>query len=264
MGACRGACIIALSAFACTVPTAADPPTPSVHTAEHPPEVEEILRRMSERYASAKTYRDSGTLHDRIGGAGSVTRMRTLWVAPDQLRFEALREHERFFDPTQIVIVSRADSTHSLFLGKVRVEPSLDDALGAMQGVSQGLTGLAPRWLLERGCRLAARYVLDGQEPCGAATCFKLVGELRGRTVTLDIDTQSFALRRYRSRGTLALDEATARQRIEDMPPEMRVRHDDDALLETLTRPSEIETDLTLDPVFDGPIAPAELGNLAP
>ncbi|MBX3252314.1 MAG: hypothetical protein KF901_34390 [Myxococcales bacterium] len=219
---------------------------------------------MSERYASARTYRDEATLHDRIGDAISVTRIRTLWVAPDQMRFEALTEHDKFFDPERIVIVSRAGSTRSLFLGEVRVEPSLDDALGAMQGVSRGMTGLAPRWLLERGCRLAARYVLDGQEPCGAATCFKLVGELPGRTVTLDIDTQSFALRRYRSRGILQIDEATARQRIEAMPAEARARRGDNALLESLTQPSEVETDLVVDPVFDSSIAPAELGQLTP
>ena len=264
MGAHRWSLVIALTALACTAPTTTEPPTPTTHAAERSPAVDEILRRMSERYASAKTYRDEGTLRDRIGDARSVTRIRTLWIAPDQLRFEAYTEHDRFFDPQRIVIVSRAGSIRSLFLEKVREEPSLDDALGALQGVSKGTTGLAPRWLLERGCRLSARYVLEGQEPCGAATCFKLVGELRGRTVTLDIDTKSFALRRYRSRGTLHSDEATARKRIEAMPPDVRATRTDEVWLESLTWSSEIEDDLVLDPMFDAPIAPADLGQLAP
>ncbi len=219
---------------------------------------------MSERYASAKTYRDDGTLHSKIGDARSVTRVRTLWIAPDQLAFEALREHDRYFDPTRILITSRGDSTRTLFLGRIREEPSLDDALYAMQGVSQGTTGLAPRWLLERGCRLSARYVLDGQEPCGSSICFKLVGDLRGYTVTLDIDTTTFALRRYRSRGTLQLDEANARKRIEAMPSSLRAGRTDDALLESLTKPVDVEDDLVIAPVFDAPITPADLDQLAP
>lgn len=183
---------------------------------------------------------------------------------PDQLVFEALREHDRYFDPTRILITSRGDSTRTLFLGQIREEPSLDDALYAMQGVSQGTTGLAPRWLLERGSLLSARYVLDGQEPCGSSICFKLVGELSGRTITLDIDTKTFALRRYRSRGTRQIDEADARKRIEEMPSKFRAGRSDDALLDSLTKPFDFEDDFVLDPVLDAPIAPADLEQLAP
>ncbi len=267
MTAHRWCLLVALGAFACTAPTTAEPPTASSRTADRAPTVDEILRRMSERYASAKTYRDEGTLHDRIGDARSVTRIRTLWIAPDQMFFEAVREHDRYFDPERIVIASRGGSTRTLFLDKVEQEPSLNEALYAMQGVSQGTTGLVPRWLLDRGCRCSAKYALEGQEPCGKSACFKLVGEHRGHKITLDIDTTLFALRRYTSRGTMhpdAEDVAEARKRLEMMPPEVRAERTDDAWLASFTKPTEVEEDLVLEPVFDSAIAPGVIEQLSP
>lgn len=48
------------------------------------------------------------------------------------------------------------------------------------------------------------------------------------------------------------------------MPSGLRAGRTDDASLESLTKPVHVEDDLVLDPVFDAPITPADLDQLAP
>jgi hypothetical protein len=168
------------------------------------PQVQSIIQKMRERYQSARTYCDEGTYRSvSRGPQGNVVatltaRVRTRWAAPDHLLFE-FREDPSEFDPggTIAVWTPRTGVTKSWSIDEESTEPSLDAALGALQGVSHRTTGIVPRWLYEGGCKCALQYELRGTTNCGRATCVELAGTTApDRRVTLFVDTLNHALRR--------------------------------------------------------------------
>jgi hypothetical protein len=161
---------------------------------------------MNERYASAKTYRDEGTYRDAfrdLDGSLKETRtghFKTRWRAPDRLLFV-------LEDGANVRAVwSSANGTKELLDGRTTERDSLDVALGAMQGVTHGLTALVPRWLLDRGNRRYLDWTVRGRAGCGDnRECWTLEAKREdGKgTLTLFVDVETFALRRFTSHATI-------------------------------------------------------------
>lgn len=162
---------------------------------EGTPSADEILRRVDERYATAKTYRDEGTVRVTYfpkGSAGHTTSapIRTTWAAPDRLRFE----HDDI-----AVWSENSGKAKELFLGRTSEHASLAHALYAVQGVSNGTSAMAPRWLMQRGRKDPNRYELTGTVDCGRSTCFRLARQ----GVSIDVDRKTFAVRRHVTKETI-------------------------------------------------------------
>lgn len=259
MGVSRGivGAVVAAVCTACSGGgTTADPSMPLVKL-EARPQVEAILQNMRERYRSARTYRDEGTYRSVSRGpngnvvATASARVRTRWAAPNRLLFEFHEDASRF-DPGGIIAVwtPHAGVTKSWSVDEETVEPSLDAALGTLQGVSHRTTGLVPRWLLEGGCKCALPYELRGTTKCGRATCFELAGATGpDRRVTLFVDAKNHALRKVVWNSRFSLEPIPA-EVLDRVPAERRSAAQ--AKLEA-ERSVEDEDTLELEPTFDGP-----------
>ena len=179
------------------------PPAPSPPSAEARP----ILAKMNDRYATAKTYRDEGTYRDAfrdLDGSLKETRtgrFKTRWRAPDRMLF-VLEDGGR----SPLAVWSSNDGAKELVAGRTNERDSLDVALGAMQGVSHGLTALAPRWLLDRGNRRHLAWTVRGRAACtDNHECWHLDAprEDGKGTIALFVDVETFALRRFAMHATL-------------------------------------------------------------
>lgn len=237
----------------------------TAHASPQPPSVAEILRRVNERYASASTYSDEGTVRDimrRPNGETSTTigKIRTRWRAPDHMLFE-LTEKDDEFPEDHLAAWTTGKITKGWFLGRVEEHASLDDALGAYQGVSLGLTALVPRWLLSRGCRISLDYTLEGESACGSSTCFVLVSKVGTRSVTLAIDRDTYALRRYRSVSTV-VPSADSVKRAAEHAEELSVTERAD-FLKRVAEPFEVDMTVVYTPVFDASL-PADAFDFKP
>src|SRR5260221_5158450 len=91
--------LLVLGLAACGGTVVSEPPTAAAR-----PSITQILDQMAGRYASAKTYRDEGTIHTSFAGGAAHAyaidaRFRTQWSAPDRLRFEyrAAEDHSKIF-----------------------------------------------------------------------------------------------------------------------------------------------------------------------
>ena len=205
MGRRAGAALFSLVLAACsdTATSSVAPAMPSEPTTPSP-DAQSILAKMSERYRTANTYSDQGTFRSewtRRNGERGVDRakFRTRWSKPGRLWFELEDESDDADDADDRIVVwtPRPGVTKRLFLGNVEDMESLDDALGALHGVSHGVTGLASRWLVDGGCRCSGKYELRATSACGRATCFELVASLSsGMHVTLYVSTEDHSLRR--------------------------------------------------------------------
>jgi hypothetical protein len=251
-------CIVATAWLACSGGATTGDPSAPLAAPESVVDARTVLQRMQERYRSARTYRDESTYRSVSRGANGdvvatvTARLRTRWSAPDLLRFELHEEPSKFFPARSLVIwTPRSGVTMSWFLEEERFESSLDDALGSLQGVSHGTTGLVPRWLSDGGCKCSAQYELRGTTRCGHATCFELAGTLTSaRRATLYVDTSSHALRRVVWTSTPPLEPIPAKY-LDPVPPERR-----EGLRTALEarRAAEIEDVLEIEPTFDGPM----------
>jgi len=245
-----------LACAACSGTVAAPDPSAPAGPAEPAPEVQAILAKMRDRYRNARSYSDEGTFRD-VSNPGesekeSITtgRFRTRWRAPDRLRFDVRIEHDSFFPPETLAVwTPRVGVTKSLFLGRVDEETSLSGRpLRSLQGVSHGLTGIVPLWLVEGGCRCASTYELRGTSACGSTTCFELVATLRqDDRVTLFVDTATGGLRKYfRSRLT---PQPIAPEEFQFLPSAAHERFAARSL-----EPFDVEETIDIAPVFDVPV----------
>jgi hypothetical protein len=201
------ACLLACSLLiACA---RAPEPTPSV-AATAPPiaDVQTILAKMKERYATAKTYRDEGTYKDvyiELNGVEShrvAGQFKTRWRQPNRLLFIEQENVDEWGFADRIAVWRDASgATRSLFLDEVNDEEDLDTALDDLHGVSKGTTGLVPSWLAGRPCACTLKYHFTQRVQCANARCFVLEADVdANHMITLFIDTTTFALRRYATR----------------------------------------------------------------
>jgi hypothetical protein len=189
------------------------------------PDATTIVARMNARYRGARTYSDEGRFRLRTGGEGrpriETGTFRTRWVAPDRLYFELQQDGlEPIREETVFVWapVRRAGED----------EPSLADALAALDGVSHGAAAVSLGWLTAPASSLGSRLALRRVVSSADGRAFELVApSAGGRDVTLVVDARTFAVRRGIFRSRSASD-----------PP--------------------VETELTVDveAAFDGPIDP--------
>jgi hypothetical protein len=226
-------------------------PSAPVSSADSAADVQSILAKTRERYRNAKTYADEGTLRvvfepgtdrERV----TTGRFRTRWAAPDRLSFDLRIDPTKFSEAERLAVwTPRGGGTKTFFLDKIENAESLDSALSALQGVTNGLTGLVPRWL-GQGCRCSGTYEARGIVACGPATCIELAATLRPNDrVTLSIDTATGALRKYSS---VTLITPTP------MPEELLVRLSPaarEAEQKRSLEPFEVQQTVDFDPKFD-------------
>jgi hypothetical protein len=201
--------LLVLGLSCCATKTTA-PETHAASAAQRAPEptteARAILAKMNERYANAKTYRDEGTYRDAfrdLDGSLKETRtghFKTRWRGPDRMLFV-------LEDGKDVRAVwSSTEGAKELLEGKTTERESLDLALGAMQGVTHGLTKLVPRWLLDRGSRRYLSWTLRGRVACGDnRECWHLEAprEDGKGTIAYFVDADTFALRRFMAHSTL-------------------------------------------------------------
>lgn len=248
---------------------------------------EDILRRMGDLYAHTKTYRDEGTIHSTLvpspgGGVPdqeSSSTFRTLWVAPDRLRFDFQQAHTlhvrlpspdggatEYVSPplTSTFVIWAHDGTAKAWaLGSVDEytcadTDALDQALHALQGVTERATGLAPRFLHDRGVTHSGSWELHGRTACGGSTCFEIVRVRDNEMATMLIDTATYALRGYSSHATFGRDTLQV-----PWPPgtqrsgaSIANASSPAGIAAAVVQPFEADETMTLEPVFDGPIDP--------
>lgn len=230
------------------------PESAVAHASAEAPAVSEILRRMNERYASASTYSDEATMREVMRDADGIemittATIRTRWQRPDRLFLELTEKDE--FKEDQLAVWSSRGVTKGWFVGKVEDHESIDHALGVYQGVSNGVTALVPRWLLAGGCKCALSYALEPEAACGASRCFVLKSTANGRRVTLMVDRETYALRRYHTVYTVTPDpKRNTAEMYTYVPEEERAR-----FLEKISRPFDVDQTIDYTPVFDPPLA---------
>jgi hypothetical protein len=263
------ACVLLGSALVgCAYSTApvdrAEAPAPAATSAQN------ILGEMYQRYITARSYEDQGTLVSVIrrddGSEPSTTRtaFNTAFDrATGSFRFEYTKTHDQFFDPDHHVIW-RAGSGRARVWWTTRPEVESDDldaGLAAMAGVSDGTSRTVPSMLLgwAAGMKRDLGYVPDGDDLAGGTPCVKMSARRDGGVVTLWIAKDDHSLRKVTSRdhidGTHNAhhDEHIARAAAR-LPEERRAEFIEDM---RKPRPFASEDTVEYSPTFDRPIDPS-------
>lgn len=203
------ACVALASACAC----AAQPPPRSAAAARPAPELTaaQLLARVRERYSRASSYQDSGTMSSVVDAAGmgasrTSTTFRTAFERQSgRFYFDYNEARGRILPPERVVIWQAQPGSAQIWRTaepEQIEEEELSGALSAMQGVSNGLTAIAPRLLLppplsvEPGPFQVA-YHLEGVERIGETPAFRLAWEGQQRSIRLWIRQSDFALIRF-------------------------------------------------------------------
>jgi hypothetical protein len=172
------------------------------------PEARASFDELRRAYASCRSYRDLGTVTSTFRGAGhdhsKVERFDTIFVRGVGLRLRYYDEH----DELRFGIWRRGDQTRDYFLGRA-TERTFDSAIASMQGVTNLVSGFAPRFLYssQRNAKCTQR-MLETAAPC--ASCVRLLSDC-GRTETYDvlvIDSVTHALHRFESTDVMRPDPA--------------------------------------------------------
>lgn len=225
------------------------------------PVVGEVIRRMNERYTNASTYSDEATLtqtyRHRDGRTSTTTAaIQTRWRRPDRF-FIDMRTDSASSD-RRLTVWSKGGVTKGWFLERVENHESLDMALYAYQGVSHGVTALVPRWLAGGSRRTRLDFALAADAACGASMCFVLASTTGARVVTLMVDRDTYAVRRYHDVHTIVPDPAEHARRdrriAETLPADKREEFLKDAARRSV-EPFEVEQRIDFTPVFDAPLA---------
>jgi hypothetical protein len=263
--------LLAASATACSAATGSDSAVvPAEQVESRSRAAQEILGHVNALYATAKTYRDEGTIRTTFhrppgnpqSDSESTASFRTHWTAPDRVRFDfretsVLHMRQPLLDgggavaedttmpEGDIVLWAHDGFAKTWFLGKVEAGSGpdpIDDQLWALQGVTGGATGLALRFLHDRVIRHFEGYELRGRSGCGTATCFELTRARGDGTMTILVDAGTYAVRGYSQDVVLTPDPSVD-------PPSLRGKVN--------TSPFEVKKTITIDPVFDGPVDPS-------
>jgi hypothetical protein len=179
---------------------------------------DQLLARVRELYSRASSYRDSGTMSSVVDavGTGASRTSTTFHTAFERhsgrFYFDYNETRGRILPPERVVIWQAEPGTAQIWR---TAEPDqveqdeLSGALSAMQGVSNGLTAIAPRLLLPRALAVdpgpfQAAYRLEGTERIGDAATFRILWQGQRRSVRLWIRQSDFALLRYSDHQVLA------------------------------------------------------------
>lgn len=218
-------CILLALLPAC--PRAKEPQSAAAPAGSAAPTAEKILAKMNARYAGASSYRDQGSYRDsyrdREGNLQNARtgRFKTAWRSDGRLLFVLTDEGSSARTCAAWTSAARAQSFAA---GAVTEHESLVEALGAIRGVSHGVSGLVARWLVERKVGTNDRYELRGRVACGSGECW----HLQASRVGLFVDVATSALRRFTAKSEIG-----------------------GGLI--------LEDEVTFDPTFDAPVADYDL-----
>jgi hypothetical protein len=181
----------------------------------------QLLARVRQRYSQASSYQDSGTISSVVDAAGmgasrTSTTFRTAFERESgRFYFDYNEARGRILPPERVVIWQAQPGAAQIWRTaepEQVEEEELSGALSAMQGVSNGLTALAPRLLLppplgvEPGPFQAA-YQLEGVERIGETPAFRIAWEGQQRTIRMWIRQSDFALIRLVDHQVIAAGE---------------------------------------------------------
>jgi hypothetical protein len=180
---------------------------------------DQLLARVRERYSRASSYQDSGTMSSVVDtlGVGSTSTSTTFRTAFERqsgrFYFDYNEKRGRILPPERVVIWQAGPGLAQIWRtaepDQVEEEAELEGALSAMQGLSNGLTAIAPRLLLPPA--LAAQpgpfqvaYQLEGTERIGETPTFRIASRGKQRSFRIWIRQSDFALLRFVDHQVLA------------------------------------------------------------
>ena len=166
----------------------------------------EVLAKTVERYAKARTYRDTGVVRivyfETLGKRTEERPFKTAFVRPDAFRFEYV-ETTFAGGKRRYVVWQGGRDVRTWWDVRPGVESvsSLDMALSGATGVSGGSAHTVPRLLLPEtvlGRSLGEMKDVKrlGDAPCGEGTCARLSGVYAETRRTVWVDLKSSLLRR--------------------------------------------------------------------
>jgi hypothetical protein len=194
--------LLAVAALAggCSAPPVASP-RPS--DAEASLTATAILDRMSEAYATCRTYRDSGRSTSRVpfGDGTAVVHkpFETAFARPDQFRFAS----KWAFPGMAWIVWARGSAVRSWDWHDGHQKPeSLSSALSEVSGMSGGASRMVPSLLMPgtvAGSSFANLVDVERleDETLGDVRCYCVEGRLDSQLVTLWIDQASHLLFRH-------------------------------------------------------------------
>jgi len=206
----------------CASPPALPPPQ-SAAAAQPAPELtaDQLLARLRERYSRASSYQDSGTMSSVVDAAGmgasrtSTTFHTAFERQSGRFYFDYNEARGRILPPERVVIWQAQAGTAQIWRTaepEQVEEDELSGALSAMQGVSNGLTAIAPRLLLPPALSVEpgpfqAAYRLEGVERIGETPTFRIAWQGQQRSIRMWIRQSDFALLRMVDHQVIAATE---------------------------------------------------------
>ena len=202
--------------------------TSTVWAAEPDPAVS-VLANVAVAYASVSAYQDSGVVltHDPEKDGPDEIIFQTLFLRPDQLRFDWIRHHP--YPPLRHIKTSSSiwpdgRGSHLLANGSAKPrEASLSLAVAGATGVSRGSAHHIPRLLTSAITGFALVDLGDpkllGEEVFEGVRCHRIQGtHPGGATYQLFIGKDDFLIRRIlrESRGMVPSEEIRREIRIND------------------------------------------------
>ena len=166
------------------------------------------MARVRDRYSRASSYQDSGTMSSVVDAAGmgasrTSTTFRTAFErVSGRFYFDYNEARGRILPPERVVIWQAQPGAAQIWRTaepEQVEEEELSGALSAMQGVSNGLTAIAPRLLLPPSLSVEPgpfqmAYRLEGVERIGETTAFRLAWQGQQRSIRMWIRQSDFAL----------------------------------------------------------------------
>jgi hypothetical protein len=256
----------------CARPSSLPPPQVAVSqraAVRRAPELSgtQLLARVRERYAQASSYQDSGTMSSVVDAAGmgasrTSTTFRTAFERQSgRFYFDYNEARGRILPPERVVIWQAQPGTAQIWRTaepEQVEEDELSGALSAMQGVSNGLTAIAPRLLLppplsvEPGPFQMA-YQLEGVERIGETPAFRIAWEGQQRSIRMWIRQSDFALIRLVDHQVIAAAEPEQQESAQESLAAQIQRFQAE-------RQNTLVSDTTIDfqPVFGAPLDASE------
>jgi hypothetical protein len=202
--------LLACSALLCSCAGKAALPASSSAAARSAPELtaDQLLARVRDRYSRASSYQDSGTMSSVVDAAGlgasrTSTTFRTAFERQSgRFYFDYNEARGRILAPERVVIWQAQPGAAQIWRTaepEQVEEDELSGALSAMQGVSNGLTAIAPRLLLPPALSVEpgpfqVAYRLEGVERIGETPAFRLAWQGQQRSIRMWIRQSDFAL----------------------------------------------------------------------
>ena len=197
-----------------------------------------------------------------MGASRTSTTFRTAFERQSgRFYFDYNEARGRILSPERVVIWQAQPGTAQIWRNaepEQVEEEELSGALSAMQGVSNGLTAIAPRLLLpaaltvEPGPPLQAAYQLEGVERIGETPAFRLAWAGQQRSIRMWIRQSDFALIRMVDHQVIAASEPDPGENADESLATQIQRFQDE-------RQNTLVSDTTIDfqPVFGAALDPS-------